>query len=323
LFYEKKGSIKIKVLVTGATSFVGRVLIQKLKERGASMAVLSRQDNARELLFRETRWIQGDLQNPIDPEILQGVKTIFHLAAELKNPEKMELVNVEGTRNLLIAAQKAGVQKWIQLSSVGVYGDKRERLVTEDTEPAPNNEYEKTKLASDQSVARTCEQAGIGHTILRPSNVLGQGMKTKSFFAFVEAVRKKKFFFIGPPGAVATFVHVDDVARALIACQDAPNGSIYNLSSDCTWEALIERISTQLGVPKPRLRIPEFPVRMTQKILEDKIRLPLTKTRLDALTRRYGYSSSRIINDLKFRFSKPMPEAICELVRLHLCVRHG
>jgi nucleoside-diphosphate-sugar epimerase len=107
---------------------------------------------------------------------------------------------------------------------------------------------------------------------------------------------------------------VEDVARALIACQDAPDGSIYNLSSDCTWEALIERISTQLGVPKPRLRIPEFPVRMALTILEGKIRLPLTKTSLDALTRRCGYSSSRIMNDLKFRFSKPMPEAICELV---------
>jgi len=264
--------------------------------------------------FCETRWIQGDLRNPIDPKFLEGVNVIFHLAAELKNPEKMGAVNVQGTQNLLKAAQKAGVRKWIQLSSVGVYAKRPERVTTEDSEPAPLNQYEKTKLASDQMVAQECNQAGIWHVILRPSNVLGLGMETRSFFMLVEAVRKKKFFFIGPPGAVATFVHVDDVARALIACQDGPSGSVYNLSSDCTWEALIECIAARCGVPMPRYRIPEFPVRLALNLLEGQIRLPLTKTRLDALTRRCGYCSSRIINDLKFRFSKPMPEGICDLV---------
>ena len=217
------------------------------------------------------------MQNPIDYKSLENVDTIFHLAAELKNPEKMQLVNVEGTRKLLTAVQKAGVKKWIQLSSVGVYGDKRGNVISEDTQPEPGNEYEKTKLASDQLVARECKQAGIGHTILRPSNVLGQGMKTNSLFQLVEAVRKKKFFFIGPPGAVATFVHVEDVARALIACQDAPNGSVYNLSSDCTWEALIECIAARCGVPKPRYRIPEFPVRIALNLLEGQFVFPLPK----------------------------------------------
>jgi nucleoside-diphosphate-sugar epimerase len=165
-----------------------------LKKRGVIIAVLSRQDNAREHLFRETRWIQADLQNPIDPEILQGIKTIFHLAAELKNPDKMEHVNVEGTRNLLTAAQKAGIKKWIQLSSVGVYGKRLAQITTEETEPAPFNEYEKTKLASDRLVGEQCKQAGTEYVILRPSNVLGSGMRAKSLFLLVEAVRKKNSF---------------------------------------------------------------------------------------------------------------------------------
>jgi len=273
--------------------------------------------------FCETRWIQGDLRNPIDPKFLEGVNVIFHLAAELKNPEKMGAVNVQGTQNLLKAAQKAGVRKWIQLSSVGVYGKKRDQITTEETEPAPDNKYEKTKLASDQLVAQVCRQAGINHSILRPSNVVGLEMKNKSFFEMIKAIRNQTFFYIGRQGALATYVHVDDVARALAACQSAPDGSIYNLSSDCSWEELVEHIALEIGVPKPRYRIPEFPVRAAIKLLEGRVPFPLTLARLDALTRRCGYSSNRIMKELKFQFSKPMPVGICDLVGRHLLFRHG
>ncbi len=143
-------------------------------------------------------------------------------------------------------------------------------------------------------------------------------MKTNSFFQLVEAVRKKKFFFIGPPGATATFVHVKDVARALIACQDAPNGSVYNLSSDCTWEVLIERIASLVGVRSPRLRIPALPLRLVIRALEGHMRLPLNSSRLASLTNRSRYSSDRIIHELGFAFSKPMPEGIEDVVRASL-----
>jgi len=289
-----------------------------LKRNGANIAVLSRRDKAKVQSFYETRWIQGDLRNPIDPKSLEGVNVIFHLAAELKNPEKMEAVNVQGTQNLLKAAQKAGVRKWIQLSSVGVYGSLTSLIVNEETTPKPANEYERTKLVSDRLVDEACRRSNMENIILRPSNIIGANMKNGSFFALVKAVSRGRYFFIGPRGAIATYVHVEDVVRALVACQEAGKGSIYNLSSDCTWEALIKRIASLVGVRSPRIRIPATPLRLVIGALEGQMRVPLTSRRLASLTNRSRYSSDRIVKELGFAFTKPIPEGIEDVVRATL-----
>lgn len=309
---SKKCSLKIAV--TGGTGFVGRSLLRILLKRGNEVRVLSRRTVDSKTTFQKARWYKGDFRHPIESSFLGGVDILYHLAAELTNSAQMEAVNVQGTKNLLQAAQKAGVRQWIQLSSVGVYGKRLDQITTEETIPAPVNKYEKTKLVSDQLVAQVCRQARIKHSILRPSNVIGPEMRNRSFFDLIEAVKNKKFFYIGPRGALATFVHVDDVARALIACQDAPDGSIYNLSSDCSWEELVEKIAADVGVSKPRYRIPEFPVRAVGKLLKGTIPFPLTQTRIDALTRRCGFPSYRIMKQLQFKFSKPMPKGIRDLL---------
>lgn len=200
----------------------------------------------------------------------------------------------------------------------GVYGPPRELLVTEETTPEPANEYERTKLVSDRLVEEACRRSKMEHAILRPSNIIGAEMKNGSFFALVKAVSRGRYFFIGPRGAIATYVHVDDVVRALVACQKAPRGRVYNLSSDCTWEALIERIAAVLGIRSPRLRIPAAPLRLMIRALEDHIRLPLTSGRLASLTSRSRYSSDRIVEELGFAFAKPMPEGIEDVVKASL-----
>jgi nucleoside-diphosphate-sugar epimerase len=246
------------------------------------------------------------------------VDTLYHLAAELSNSAQMEAVNVQGTANLLTAAKRAGVRRWIQLSSVGVYGPPTSLIVKEGTTPKPANEYERTKLVSDRLVDEACRRSNMEHVILRPSNVIGADMKNGSFFALVKAVSRGRYFFIGPRGAIATYVHVEDVVRALVACQEAVKESIYNLSSDCTWEALIERIALLVGVRSPRIRIPAAPLRLVIGALEGHMRVPITSGRLASLTGRSRYSSDRIVKELGFAFTKPMPEGIEDVVRASL-----
>ena len=304
----------MKTAITGGTGFIGRPLVKTLLERGDEVRVLSRRPADTTSTFQGARWSQGDFRHPIDPTFLSGVDTLYHLAAELNKPEEMEAVNVQGTANLLSAATKAGVRRWIQLSSIGVYGPPRGLLVTEGTTPAPANEYEKTKLASDRLVQEACQRSDMDYVILRPSNVIGADMKNGSFFALVKAVSRGRYFFIGPRGAVATYVHVEDVVRALVACQKAPKGGVYNLSSDCAWEALIERIASLVGVRSPHIRIPAAPLRLVIGVLEGRVRLPLTSGRLASLTSRSRYSSDRIVEELGFAFAKPMPEGIEDVV---------
>ena len=292
--------------------------MKALLKRGDEVRVLSRRSSDTTSTFQGAKWCQGDLCHPINPAFLDGVDTLYHLAAELRNPAQMEAVNVRGTANLLTAAKRAGVRRWIQLSSVGVYGPPTSLIVTEGTTPEPANEYERTKLAADRLVQEACRRSNMEHVILRPSNLIGAEMKNGSFFALVKTVSRGRYFFIGPRGAIATYVHVEDVVRALVACQDAPKGGVYNLSSDCTWEALIERIASLVGVRPPRMRIPALPLRFVIGALEGHMRLPLNSSRLASLTNRSRYSSDRIIHELGFSFAKPMPDGIEDVVRASL-----
>ena len=305
-------------MVSGGTGLVGNILVQALISQGHKVTILSRRFATELTKIQGVTWIHGDLRHPIEASSLAGIDTLYHLASELSNPAQMEAVNVRGTANLLTAAKRAGVRRWIQLSSVGVYGPPTSLIVTEGTTPEPANEYERTKLASDRLVQEACYRSDMDYVILRPSNIIGTEMKNGSFFGLVKAVSRGCYFFIGPRGAIATYVHVEDVVRALIACQEAVKGSIYNLSSDCTWEALIERIASLVGVRSPRIRIPALPLRLVIRALEGHMRLPLNSSRLASLTNRSRYSSDRIIHELGFAFSKPMPEGIEDVVRASL-----
>lgn len=310
----------MKYAITGATGLIGSPLVKTLLKRGNEVRVLTRRHADATSAFQGASSYRGDICHQIEPSFLRGVDTLYHLAAELGNPAQMDAVNVRGTENLLSAAAKAGVRRWIQLSSIGVYGPPRDLLVTEETAPAPANEYERTKLASDVLVQQACQRSDMDYVILRPSNVIGAGMKNGSFFALVRAVRRGRYFFVGPRGAVATYVHVDDVVRALVACQEAVKGSVYNLSSDCAWEALIERIASLVGVRSPRIRIPALPLRLAIVALEGQMRLPLTSGQLASLTNRSRYSSDRILQELGFTFGKNMPDGIDDVVEY--CIKN-
>jgi len=301
-------------MVSGGTGLVGNILVQALISQGHKVTILSRRFATELTKIQGVTWIHGDLRHPIEASSLAGIDTLYHLASELSNPAQMEAVNVRGTANLLTAAKRAGVRRWIQLSSVGVYGPPTSLIVTEGTTPEPANEYERTKLASDRLVQEACYRSDMDYVILRPSNIIGTEMKNGSFFGLVKAVSRGCYFFIGPRGAIATYVHVEDVVRALIACQEAVKGSIYNLSSDCTWEALIERIASLVGVRSPRIRIPAAPLRLVIGAVDGRVRVPLTSSRLASLTNRSRYSSDRIVHELGFSFAKPMPEGIEDVV---------
>jgi len=304
-----------KVAITGATGFIGVALIKALAERGDEVRILSRNLSVSTGVFQGLKLFQGDICHQIDHMFLDGVDTVYHLAAELADESRMHAVNVVGTSNLLTAAVSAGVCRWIQLSSIGVYGPPTCPVVTEVTVPMPLNEYERTKLASDLLVEETCKNTSLEYSILRPSNVIGAKMKNGSFAALVNAVRRGRFCYFGPRGSIATYVHVDDVARALVACRDAPSGSVFNLSSDCMWEELIDQIALLVDVRPPRLRLPAMPVKMVLRALEGRIRLPITCSRLASLTNRSRYSSERIVRELGFTYSRPMPEGIEDVVK--------
>lgn len=316
-----------KICVTGANGFIGRSLVDGLSCQGYQIKVLTRRSDC--VFPVGVQVILGDLTLPDCPlaEFVVGCEVLFHCAGETRDVSSMPRLHVDGTRRLLQAASNESAQggkkiHWVQLSSVGVYGPPRdspsaERIVGENTPHRPVGEYEVTKARADELVVQASEGGAITYSILRPSNVFGAGMTNQSLRGLIRMVKRGLFFYVGEPGAIATYVHVDDVVAALMKCASDPmaKGRAYNLSSDCLLDELIAHIAFVLGVRVPRLRIPEAIVRCAVGLLDGRLNIPLSRGRLNSLVGRTHYQSDRIVSELGFGFSKPMPAAIDDLVR--------
>nr|WKF58543.1 N-acetyl-alpha-D-glucosaminyl-diphospho-ditrans,octacis-undecaprenol 4-epimerase [Paraburkholderia busanensis] len=298
------------VSLTGASGFIGRRLVEQLLNAGASVTILTRGDAPAGLAGR-VRVVRGDLCRSEDDlaPLLTDCDTLFHCAGELYRPELMEALHVGGTRRLLAAAQRNAARRgtplhWVQLSSVGAYGPpgrpNETRVVEEDYPLAPVGPYEVTKTRSDELVTDAGATGFLTYTIVRPTNVFGESMTNTSLRGLLSMIRKRLFFYIGESGAMANYVHVDDVVAALLACgtQAAASNRVFNVANDCSLEELAISCAQALGVASPWLRLPEGLARLAARCGSVLPRFPLTQERVNALVGRTTYSSQRIRDEL-------------------------
>jgi nucleoside-diphosphate-sugar epimerase len=306
------------VSITGATGFIGKHLAQYHLERGDCVRVLVRQPGTHPI---GTTPFHGDLHSDIPVAFADGSDVIYHLAGEFENPARMYYVNAVGTANLLAKALgRCG--RWVQLSSVGVYGPPLDDVeITESTIPRPTNVYERSKLAADRAVEAACDRAGCPWAILRPSNIVGAAMRNQSAFALVRAIVSGRFVFVGSPDAMSTYVHVEDVVRALAAMASAPSGTIANVSSDCPWSLLVSRICDRARCSPPRFRIPKWSAQAMRYTVGLMPGFPLTSSRINALSRRGGYPIGSALRLSGFHFARPMPEGFDEVTDRALLIK--
>ncbi len=305
------------VSVTGATGFVGSLLVRRLVACGETVRVLTRSRPRASHLPSNVGDFVGKLSSGADlpAAFLEGSDVLYHLAGEINHPAAMRSVHVEGTRALVKAAKRR-VAHWVQLSSVGAYGPVRVGIVNEDWALAPQGEYEVTKTESDRLVQEAADKGALSCTLLRPSIVFGPGMSNRSLYQLISVVARRLFFYIGPPGASANYVYVDNVVDALIACGTLPaaKGRVYNLSDFCTMEQFVGAISASLGKPTPSARLPELPVRLLARVLGMVPSLPLTESRVDALTSRARYPTGRIEKELGYTHRVSVEDGVRRLV---------
>ncbi len=229
----------------------------------------------------------------------------------------MHNTHIDGTRNLLFAA-KGRIGKWVQLSSIGVYGENQNSIITEESKLNPIGTYEYTKMCSDGLLAETANENQIPWFIIRPSTVYGSGMKNKSLFQLIKAIDRGIFFYIGRKQAIANYIHVDNVIEALLLCAYSSSydqaNNIYNVSQDCTLEKFVNTISAHLEKKNPTLHLPEIPVRVSVKLLEKIPGFPLTTSRINALTNSKNYSINKIENILGYKEIISLEEGLKKLV---------
>ncbi|WP_232422435.1 NAD-dependent epimerase/dehydratase family protein [Methylosarcina fibrata] len=305
------------VAITGGTGFIGRHLVRRHLALGNEVRYLTRQEPRSELNGAVP--FAGHLNSSAASlrEFLSGAEVVYHCAAELREEGLMHSTNVEGTANLLEAA-RGEVKRWVQLSSTGVYGNPRHKDIREDSAIGPVNAYEKSKTAADELISAEAAKSKMEFVILRPSNVYGTDMPNQSLFQMIRMIDKGLFFYIGKIGAIANYIHVENVVDALLLCARASlpaNGRIYIVSDHCRLEEFVATVAAALHQPAARVRLPEGLIRRLAAIGSSLGKNPLTQSRIDALTNTTVYRSDRIRSELGYSHRIPMQDGIAELAR--------
>lgn len=307
----------MKVAVTGANGLLGTALASLHVARGDAVRGLVRDATRAEGGLPGVELVGGDLGSEAGrlAAFLDGADVVYHCAAELNDPARMVVTNVEGTRRLLAAA--AGrIGRWVQASTVGVYGRPREGTVTEASPLAPKDPYAETKARADALVAELAAGGGFEHVILRACAVIGPGMQGRFLYRLIGLLDRGLFAPVGAPGALVSLMPVANAAHALHECARLPQaaGRIYNLADQCTVEHLAAVCCEALGRQAPRWRLPEAPLRALAWFAERAAAGPLSQEKIDILTSRVRYATERIRGELGYNEIVKLDDALRELV---------
>ncbi len=228
----------MKVLVTGGAGFIGPYLVGALKNAGHEVVILDNfsSGNKANLEDSSATIVEGDIRNLENVEsAMDGCELVFHLAAQssvqrsMENPEEDNEINVLGTKNVLEAAEKAGVKKLVFFSSAAVYGNPLEFPVTEETETKPISPYGESKLSAE----KLCAESSIPTFILRIFNIYGKGGQGVIPKMLVEANLGRSPKVYGDGEQTRDFLYVKDLVRACILCLENESGksTILNIAS--------------------------------------------------------------------------------------------
>ena len=256
----------MKVLVTGATGFIGSRVVRKLLEKGADIRVLVRKkSNLENISGLHVDLAYGDLTEPESLyDALEGCEALFHVAAEYKlwipEPKSIYRTNVEGTVNLMKAALQKGIKRIVYTSSVATLGINPDGTPADENTPVTLQDmighYKRSKYIAEEKVKEMIKKAKLPATIVNPSTPIGPGdiKPTPTGRLIVEAASGRM------PAYVDTglnIVHVDDVADGhVLAFERGRIGERYILGGEnLTLKELLERIARITGKPAPKIRL--------------------------------------------------------------------
>ena len=256
----------MKTLVTGATGFLGSHVAWQLVERGEDVRVLARpSSDVRALEGLRAERFTGDLRDVASLErALEGVTRIYHVAADYRlwarHPREIYESNVSGTQNILEAARRAGVEKFVYTSTVATLAVPRTgELPNEETQSSVEEmigHYKVSKFVAEQC-ALSAARSGLPVVIVNPTTPLGPGdwKPTPTGKIIVDFLNGRM------PGYVDTglnFVPVEDCARGhLLAAERGRVGERYILGGvNLTLKSMLDILARIAGRRAPQWKIP-------------------------------------------------------------------
>lgn len=313
------------ILISGASGFIGGRLLRALRSDGIACRALCR------VAIEDEGSFVADLS---DKESLvracSGVDCVFHCAgyahafASLsKNDDGLHWkVNLEGTRNLLKAAEQAGVRRFVYLSSVKAMAEPGAICADEQLRAEPENAYGRSKRAAEEAVLSVGKQTDMHVVNLRLAMVYGAGGRG-NLERMARLVKRNLFPPLPETGNHRSLVHVDDVVAVmrLVAEDVRATGRTYIVASPeaPSGRGLFDALRKAVGMPQCRWAVPVTLLRMAAvggDVLEALTgkRMPFDGEILDRLLGSAWYSPARIERELGWRAKVRLSEGLAELV---------
>lgn len=269
-----------KILVTGATGFIGRNLVNLLREEGHYVRALVRDTEcAKKLLGTDNiEYVVGDVTDKRSLEnICNNISVVYHLAALMGHDlpsesafRKFREVNTDGTKRIAESCLGTGIEKFIYVSSTAAIGLLKDKVVNEGTPCRPYTPYQVSKYEGELVVRELTEKRGLPGVVIRPSMVYGVGFRGD--FATVAKVVKTGFFpKIGFGRNLSPALYIDDVVNCLNKVKEkAAVGATYIISSEESYELdkVARVIAKALKVKVRLIFLPKFAAIIGAWILE-------------------------------------------------------
>ena len=250
----------MKILITGASGFIGSFIVEEALKRGFETWAAVRKSSSRAFLTdQRIHFIELNLSSKEQlAEQLRGqaFDYVVHAAGVTKclNKADFRRINTEGTKNLVEALLevKMPLKRLVFVSSLSVFGAIKEKMpydeIREDDQPQPNTEYGRSKLAAEQYLASLGNR--VPYIILRPTGVYGP--REKDYFMMAKSIKQHIDFAVGFQRQDITFVYVTDVVQAVfLALEKGETGRKYFLSDGEVYQSTTfsDLIHEQLGRP--------------------------------------------------------------------------
>jgi dihydroflavonol-4-reductase len=306
-----------RVLITGATGFVGSAVARAAQQRGYRVRVLARATSPRRNLDGlDAEVVEGDLRDqPAVRRALDGVRWLLHVAADYRlwgpDPGAIERNNVEGTATVMRAALAARVERIVYTSSVATLRVGPDTEAAAEYEPLPADQaigaYKRSKVLAERLVERMVQQEGLPAVIVNPSTPVGARdiRPTPTGRIVVEAARGRMPAFVETGLNV---VSVEDVALGhLLALDRGRIGERYILGGDnLMLQQLLGEIAALTGRRAPRVKLPVGPLVPLAHAAEALARLTgrepfLTVDGLKMSRNRMFFSSAKAQRELGYR----------------------